>query len=392
MKPEQAEHRLDWLDEQRRKDAERIQRLEQRLAMLEESTAKSASQVKELAAENARLSALAARISQFDEALSRHRQEVARLLDEAENTRSSKEKLLEQARKRDQADVARSIAQLQDDLHGLAELRHVLEARREEEVRLTRTLDGLAKGLDDLRARQDDQTRWMTSFEEARKQEGKRIAELQGDLTDLRLRLEATRGAVDTVEDRVRRLEVRTAEISAGEAERREALTVWMEQQNLRQVEFEREAKEQSRRFEAFEKMALELEQRMIAYDETYRGLRQQREELDALLERLERRIGEISEMQRLAEDRARQEWAAFLADEQKRWNTERLTRDEQWREHTRLHERLAADIESLNTGMETALRSLAELSGSTQQRLSVLLALLRDWAAESQGQSETLR
>lgn len=391
MKPEQVEHRLDWLDEQRRRDAERLQQLEKRLAALEESVAKNTSQVKELAAENARLSSLAARISQFDESLGKHRQEVARFLGEAEEARSAKEKLLEQARKRDQADLARSLAEVEAELQRLGELRHSLEARREEEIRLTRTLDGLARGIDDLRARQEDQTRWMTSFEEARKQEGKRVAELQGDLTDLRMRMEATRGALDTVEDRVRRLEVRAAELSAGESERREALTLWMEQQSLRQVEFERGAKEWERRFEAFEKMALELEQRMVAYDETYRALRQQREELDALLERLERRIGEISEMQRLAEDRARQEWAAFLADEQKRWSTEKLMRDEQWREHTRLHERLAAEVDSLNAGMETALRSLAELNGSTQQRLSTLLALFREWTAETQSHSESV-
>lgn len=391
MKPEQVDRRLDWLDEQRRKDAERLQRLETRLAGLEEGAAKTANQVKELAAENARLSALAARIAQFDETLSKHRQEVARLLSEAEDSRSAKEKLLEQARKRDQADLARNLAEMQADLQRMGELRHFLDARREEEARLTRTLDGVAKALEDLRARQDDQTRWLTSFEEARKQEGKRVAELQGELTDLRIRLEAARGALDSVEDRVRRLEVRAAEFSASDAERREALTLWMEQQNLRQVEFERGAKEWERRFETFEKMALELEQRMIAYDETYRSLRQQKEELNALLERLERRIGEVGEMQRLAEERARQEWAGFLADEQRRWNSEKLTRDEQWREHSRLHERLAAEVDSLNAGMETALRTLADLTGSTQQRLSVLLALLREWTAETQSQSESL-
>ncbi len=392
MKPEQVDKRLDWLDEQRRKDAERLQRLEQRLAALEDNVAKGARQVQDLAGESARLSALAARIPQFDEALSKHRMEVARLLGEAEEARSAKEKLLEQARKRDQADLAKSLAEVKSEVHRLSELRQALEARREEEARVTRTLDSISRGVEDLRSRDEDKTRWMTSFEEGRKQDGKRVAELQGDLSELRSRLEATRGAIDTVEDRVRRLEVRAAELGGGEAERREALTLWMEQQNLRQVEFERGAKEWNRRFESFEKMALDLEERMVAYDETYRGLRQQREKLDALLERLERRISEIGEMQRLAEDRFKQEWVAFLADEQKRWNTDKLTRDEQWREHSRLHTRLAAEVESLNTGMETALRSLADLRGSTQQHLSALLTLLREWAAEAEERTEAIR
>ncbi|MEW6567411.1 MAG: hypothetical protein AB1449_04425 [Chloroflexota bacterium] len=392
MTPEQVDKRLDWLDEQRRKDAERLHLLDQRLAGIEESLAQQTRQLQDLASESTRLSAFAARVSQFDDTLSKHRQEVSRLLGESEEARSAKEKLLEQARKRDQADLSKSLAELRNDLKRLADIRQAFDTRREEEVRLTRTLDGVSKSMADLRARDEDRARWMTSFEEARKQEAKRMADLQAEVTEVRSRLDATRGTIDTVEDRIRRLEVRAGDLSAGEAERREALFLWMEQQNLKAVEFERSAKEWSKRFESFEDMARQLEERMMAYDETYRALRQQRQDLDALLERLERRITEVSEIQRLGEDRFKQEWAEFQADDQKRWNTDKLARDEQWRDHNRLHDRLAKDLEALKASMEAALRSLADLTGSSQQRMATLLALFREWAAEAEAQAERIR
>jgi hypothetical protein len=46
-------------------------------------------------------------------------------------------------------------------------------------------------------------------------------------------------------------------------------------------------------------------------------------------VQKFERRINEISEMQRLSEDRFRQEWVTFKADDQKRWTSFSLSQDE---------------------------------------------------------------
>lgn len=383
MKADGVEQRLEWLDDQRRKDTAALDRLEQRLAALEDQASKGFRQSQEMASEIARLAALAARIHQFDDALTKHRQEVSRQLQSSEEVRSSKEKSLEQARKRDEGELSQAIEELKTELSVLDEIRDAFDARREEEKRISRLIDGLTKRVDDLQARSEDQLRRLSSSEESRKQDLKRVADLQAESTELRTRFDSSRGAFDTVEDRLRRIEVRISEITAGESERHEAMGLWMDQQQLRVVDFERSAKEWARRFDAFEKMASELEQRMLVYEETYRAIRQQREELGELMERLERRITEVGEMQRLTEDRLRQEWAAFQADDQKRWNTDKLGRDEVWRDHHRLHERMGKDLQAVDESLRAALETLGELSGVSQQRVLELLALVREWAAE---------
>ncbi len=383
MAREGVDQRLEWLDGQRRKDTEALDRLEQRLAALEGQDAKFQRQTQDLASEVARLAALAARINQFDDALTKHRQEVSRQLHSAEEARSGKEKTLEQARKRDQGELVQAIQELKQELVQLDEIREESKARREEEKRISRAVDGLAKRADELKTRDDDRVRWMASSDEGRKQDLKRVSDLQVEASDLRTRYDSFRGTLDTVEDRLRRIEVRLGEMTAGESERHEAMTLWMEQQQLRTVEFERQTKDWGRHFEAFEKMAGELERRMLAYEETHRALRQQRDDLGNLTERLERRIIEVSEMQRLGEDRLKQEWAAFQADDQKRWNTDKLSRDELWRDHNRLHEKLVKDLQAIDESLHAALETLGELGAVTEQRVVDLLALVRGWASE---------
>lgn len=383
MEREGVDQRLEWLDGQRRKDTAALDRLEQRLAGLEEQDGKSVRQMQELASEVARLAALATRINQFDDALTKHRQEVSRQLHSAEEARSGKEKTLEQARKRDQGEVALGIQELKKELVQLDEIREEFKARREEEKRISRAVDALAKKSEELETRDEDRARWIVSSEDGRRQDLKRVTDLQVEATDVRTRYDAVRGTLDTVEDRLRRIEVRLGEMGAGDSERHEAMALWMEQQHLRTVDFERQTKDWGRHFEAFEKMADELERRMLAYEETHRGLRQQRDDLSSLTERLERRITEVGEMQRLMEDRLKQEWGAFQADDQKRWNTDKLSRDELWRDHNRLHEKLVKDLQSLDESFHAAFDTLGELGAATQQRIVELLALVRGWASE---------
>src|SRR3990170_2132420 len=110
MKPEQLEKRLAWLDENRRKEAEAVARLSERVEAMEETRAKGASQIKGVMSEITRLGAIAVRITQFDEALAKHRLEVSRQIEMAEKRRTDKEARLEDLRKHDQAVAAKELS------------------------------------------------------------------------------------------------------------------------------------------------------------------------------------------------------------------------------------------------------------------------------------------
>lgn len=383
MEAEQIEKRLGWLDEQRRQDTDSLSRLTEKLSKLEENVSSHTQQIQDMSSEVTRLAALATRIHQMDEALSKHRQEISRQLEDAEERRTEKEKMLEEVRTADRKQFAKTLDDMRADLAQIEALEKAVETRREEQVRLTSSVNSLEKHVEDLSAENERFRHSLVGAEESLKQESKRLAELSSENTDLRKKADTILGNFDSLEDQLRRLEVRTSEIASGEKERREAQELWTEQQSMRFVEFEKEWSRWQDRFLNFEKQADDLDQRMVAYEETYRGLRKLQDQLEDVLERLERRINEVTEMQRLSEERVKQDWATFQAEDQKRWSTLKLTVDEQWREHIRHHEKIEQKLDTLVDNVEDALGALSEWSSRDQQRLKDLLATLRDWAAE---------
>ena len=97
----------------------------------------------------------------------------------------------------------------------------------------------------------------------------------------------------------------------------------------------------------------------------------------------MNRRIEEVSEIQRLSEDRFKQEWSTFQADVQKRWSSYKLSSDEQWKEHERKHEPISEQLKQLKARLDIALASIDELDQSSKGKISDLVALVQEWGAE---------
>lgn len=383
MEPKQIETQLSWLDEQRRKDNELINRLSEQVLSTEERLASHAKQLQNLSSEITRLAGLTTRIHQMDEALSKQRQDFSRQLGEVEDRRTEKEKTLEDIRKADFETLAKQLEEFRSNVDVMDEFKQALNDRREGEIRITSKIDSLEKLIEDLDSRNEAHSRNLVSLEEGRRQDSRRLGELQTETSEILKRIETMRGEHDSTEDRARRIEVRVTDLVATDNERREALTVALDQQNLKLAEFERNWHEWEQRLTHFEKRAADLDERMLTYEEIYRSLKQMQGELEEVIERLERRINEVTEMQRLADDRMKQEWSSFQADDQKRWNTHKLTADEGWREHDRLHEKIVTQIQLLEENVTDILHALSEIRETDQQRVLEIHHLLRDWATE---------
>jgi chromosome segregation ATPase len=384
--------RLSWLDDQRRKDADLLRKIGSQLKTTEDLIGKHTRQLQELSGELTRLAALAARIQAVDETLGKHRQEVSRQLEASEARRTEKEKGLELQRRKDHDEIARGVSEMRQELRTLADLRRDFQSRMDEDLRLARSVAGISEKMSGVIGAQEEQARNLTDHEDVHKQDARRSADTQAEVGDLRLRVEGLRGSLDIVEDRIRQAEIRAAELEAGEVERRETTASWMESENLRMADMERVWGDYARRFEAFEKRAAEIDERVHTYDETHRALRQLQIDLEKTLGRLERKISEVSEVQRLGEDRHKQEWTAFLAEDQRRWGTFKLSSDEQNQEHSRQHQRLSDAVGRLEDSTMQALQGAITLEDSTQRRLSELLALLREWAGEAERRPARVR
>ena len=383
MDEQQVEKRFDWIDDERRKDKAETKQALDKIGDLEKLLKTQNEQIKEITSEVSRLAALTTRIHQMDETLSKHRIEVSNQLEIAEERRTAKEQQNEELRKTDQRSVASNIDDIRTELRKLTQIEETLENRREEEIRISKALGKLELNVEKLTNKTNDFGRSVAGFEDGRAQDNRRVMEVENELEDLRKGMDRTRGDLESVDDRARRNEIRNAELAASEKERLDAQHAWIENQGMKLVEFDKEWQVWEKRFNSIEELAADFDERLKIYEDTYRSLLKMKTELDRVIEKLERRITEVSEMHRLAEDRNKQEWSSFQADDMKRWNTFKLSSDEQWREHDRRHEKLQVDLEELSSDSTRLIQDYETLRETDRIRLSELVSTMREWLAE---------
>ncbi|MFQ5922937.1 MAG: hypothetical protein ACE5M4_08845 [Anaerolineales bacterium] len=383
METEQIDKRVTWLDEQRRKDAEELTRLEERLEALDQSARQQSQQLRDLAGEVARISGLEARIRQYDETIARHRSDILQQLETQDERRIAREKQLESLRTIDQKKVVEEVDELRAKLKELDRISEVLDARKREELRISRAMDGFEKKVDQATTVIEEQKRSVVGIREAREKDSQRINELESRASAVAKRLDELRGLFDSSEDQLRKLETRAGILEVSEKELRQSQTLWTEQQSARLAEFERAWNAWEKRFTEFEIQSDELQERIESYEETHRGLRLLRDELKEVVERLDRRIAEVSEIQRLSEDRFKQEWSTFQADEQKRWSSFKLSSEERRKEHERQHRLISEQLKELRDRLETMLLRTEEWDRLSKGRITDLVALVQEWGAE---------
>ncbi len=383
MDQKQVENRLKWLDEQRIKDSEQLQTLLDRNKHLEESIEKLDQKILGLSDETSRAAALATRIHQMDDALVKHRNEISRQLKDVEGRRSEKEKSLEAIRKTDQKGFSKKLDDVRKELSRLDKFEQLLESRREEEIRINNELNTVKEQQERMFEAFETEKRTTVSLSENQKQVGKRLTKTESLIERHRKGLDEVNTGIESLESLFHRLEVRANEFQASEKERRESQELWMESQGLIIVEFEKTLKEWGDTYSAFEKRAEAIDERMIAYEETHRTLKQMQNDLGEVIERLERRITEVGEMQRLAEDRMKHNWGEFQSEDHRRWSTYTLTMDERRNEHTRLHDKLRSESDEISSNLSNGLDRLGEIEVSDRRRLAELLSTLREWMTE---------
>jgi chromosome segregation ATPase len=217
-------------------------------------------------------------------------------------------------------------------------------------------------------------------LEDGRKQDAKRIVDLQGELNALRKRMDEQRGQNDLMNTNMHKLETRLNELITVEGERRDAMTNFLNKQAVSQVERDRTWKEWHSRFDTIENQAVDIETQLVNLDATHREVKRLQGNLEELVQRVERRISEITEIQRLSEDRFRQDWVTFKADDQKRWTNYTLTQEEQRNEAGRQFSKLTEQTTLIEDELQEVKDLVQQSNELLEKRLQSLLAMAHDW------------
>ena len=377
---EQIVKRLQWLDEEHRKDKAAIIELEERIAGYEGRIDTVAKQIKPLEKQINGLLPNSSRIDQFETITAKQREEMKSALDELEKKYLKREKDLIKQHEKDLEPFTKEIEKLKQSLTEFAPIKRDLKARATEENRLHQEINELKPPIDEAKRAAEEATRTQRVFDEARKQDIKRIADLQGELTALRKRIDDTRTKVDTTADTFKNYDTRIKELMVTEADRKAAQNEFIEKQSVAHLDRERSYKEWQKSYTEFQSQVDKLETQSQALEETLRSAKRAQDTYSELNTKLERRINEVTEMQRLAEDRLRQEWVTFKADDQKRWTGYTLSQDEGGKDVRKVIQKLDERISALDEAFQITQDQLHQTTDATEQQLQELMNVAHEW------------
>ncbi|MDI6769190.1 MAG: hypothetical protein QMD04_05890 [Anaerolineales bacterium] len=379
MELEQIIKRLDWLDEEHRKDKNAISTLEERLASFDGNLKSLSQQIKELSVDISRLTTTAARVEQFNDSLAKNRIEVNRFIEDLEKKHEAKQLEESKQYQAEFSSINKSLANLRKLKDAVSEIKEGLKVRVDEEARLSRAISELKSKMEAaLRASQDVQHAQGLA-EESRRRDSKRLADLQGEISANRKRIEEVREKSDLFTDSIRRIETRLTELLASEAERRQSQTAFIEQQSRLQVDRNHTWKEWEERLETLARQTESIETQLQELDTAQRAVKRAREAYEEIVQKFERRINEITEMQRLSEDRFRQEWVTFKSDDQKRWSGYTLAHEEQQRDAGTGVQKLVERVTALEDQTQTQQDVLHQTKEAYEQYFHGMLAQIHE-------------
>lgn len=384
MEFEQIVKRLDWLEKQQRENKETISALSERLNSFETSVNAVSKQIKVLSKQVTDITPASKRVEQFEAMLTKQRNDIIKMIEENEKAHAKAEKDTDKRIQAEFSEISKAVTQLKTTTD-LSDIKKQLKQRADEIQRVTNNFADIKVRIDDAKRANEDVQHALKASDETRKNDLKRIADVQGELTSIRKRIDENREKTTITADSVRNVENRFTDLIASELERKQAQNAFIEQQAIAQIDRDRAWKEWKEKYEAFLKESEGLDSHIQKLDEALRGAKKAQETYLELNTKLERRINEVTEMQRLAEDRLRQEWISFKADDQKRWTGYSLSSEESFRDIRKEVQKYDGRITVLNDAAQVLQDQMHQTTDATETQLQEMMNVVHEWMTSYQ-------
>lgn len=371
---EQLEKRVEWLDNERRNDKTALASLQNRLTGLETENIALRKQLKEMEMEISGLQNQFSSLDKYDNRIERLNIDLTK---QVRDVNERAEMNLNEAVKRVKLDIEanrRSLSEVVQLAEQLESVRNEQKSAKLEDSRLARLIEELKQKVLEVSRFDEEYRRSQHLLEENYRQENKRLTDMQGELAALRKRVEETRSRFDVFSDSFRSLDTRITELLTYEKDRRDAQAIFIEKVNNSLVDKEKSFRIWENRFEEIDRINLALSSQFEALEASKKAVDKSITGAEEVIERFERRINEISEIQRLNDERFRQEWNSFKGDDLKRWTNYLLGQEEQLRV---LSQRLGSAQEELEALKDSSQKSRDDFDKLTRETYRYVQAIL---------------
>jgi chromosome segregation ATPase len=386
MEFEQIIKRLEWLDKQQRENKDTLSALSERLNSFETSVNVVSKQIKTLSKQVIEITPVTKRVDQYEAMLTKQRNDIIKMIEESDKKHTRTEGEIAKQHLPELLEINKSISQLKSTTTtSLTEFKKQLKERGDELQRMRDNVSDFKTHVDEATRSNDDVVHALKAMDETRKNDLKHITDIQGELTSIRKRVDENREKHTMTADGLRNIESRFTDLIASELGRKQAQTAFLEQQAIAQIDRDRAWKEWKEKYDTFKKESASLDGHIQSLDEALRGAKRAQETYLELNTKLERRINEVTEMQRLAEDRLRQEWVSFKVDDQKRWTGYSLSNEESFRDIRKDIQKTDERITPLDDVTQVLQDQMHQVTDATEKELQEIMNVVHEWMTSYQ-------
>lgn len=358
----QAARMIEWLDEERRRDKATIATLEERMAQQQDTISALTKRLTSIESDQTTMRSHLTSNGREGDVLDQVRKEVQQMIEAVDTKRLTAEREAERRSELAREGTMRSVRELGEKLSRLERQSTEMPAIAVERDRLAAAVAALQQRVDDMLKKLEEPDRRLAFLEEQRRQDARRISEAQSEVPELQKQIDSVKPKLSLIEDLVLRTERRMQDIQNGERERRDQIQAFIDQQTLLLQQRDQQINELVAKFGEQDSVMARNIERFETWSEAYRGMKKIIDDFERIGDRLERRINEVAEMQRLSEERFRQEWNDWSSEDQKRWKQFTLSNDEVWRSHDKEFERFVqriAEMQQLFAPLQDSLDRL---------------------------------
>ncbi len=346
----QAARMIEWLDEERRRDKNTIATLEERLAQQQDAMNSLLRRINGLESDQTTMRSQFVPSGRDNELSEQIRKEMQQLIEMTEAKRLTAERENERRAELARENISRPLREVQEKVNKLERQQTEIPAIHSERDRVAAAVATLQQRMDDLIKKLEEPDRRLAFLEEQRRQDARRISETQSEIPEIQKQIDNIKPKLTLLEDLALRTERRVQEVQNGDRDRREQIQEFIDQQTLILQQRDMQIKDLVEKFGEQDSQMQRNIERFETWSEAYREMKKIIDDFERIGDRLERRINEVAEMQRLSEERFRQEWNDWTSDDQKRWKQFTLSNDEVWRSHDKEFERFVERISEMQS------------------------------------------
>ncbi|WP_420627879.1 hypothetical protein [Candidatus Leptofilum sp.] len=375
--------RLDWLDEERRKQTRKITELEQKLVLQEREIAGREQRIQDLERQLSSTTAQIGRIPKIDLQLAQFKDEVVQLIEQYDQRRIQSEAEMDRLRRVEQEANAREAAELRKDIGQVPQLQNEMELRVAEESRLANLIGQQKTQLDNLKNRLENGDSNFAFLEEKEKHNNRNISDLQTDIVEINKRWEHIYSRLDTANSAILRLESTMQGITDKQNQVQESTKNWMEQIQIGEYERNQRLEGWRRVLEEQQDTIDHFNKEFVKFSDMYKEAKMAVQTLSNWQEELEKQQREASEILRVETSRLQSRWDDFRHENDKRWKSQAVDTEQRWNTVNR-HEREIRELIDLIEEKLTKLEQEKDLLWRVQTaQADALKQFPRMWLEE---------